>query len=210
MVVKVATYDIAYNTKVAGLRGAVAATRREVRSMPVNSHTRNEFLRFRKPWEPGQAKLILIAESPPASGKYFYKDGRVTEPLFAALMKEIGIRPPSKEIGLERFRQLGVVLLDATYTPINAMRPKQRNEQILADYPNLLTDLRSVTDGRLVPIVLIKANVCVLLEAPLLRDGFNVRNAGTKVFFPSSGRQSEFSKQFRATVEPLGLELAMY
>src|ERR1039458_10743531 len=33
---------------------------------------RSEYLSFRRKFEPATVKLVIVAESPPASGKYFY------------------------------------------------------------------------------------------------------------------------------------------
>ena len=51
-----------------------------------------------------------------------------------------------------------------------------------------------------IPLVLIKANVCKLLEPKLNKDGFKVLNKGATVFFPASGNQGFFDKQFREIV----------
>jgi hypothetical protein len=51
------------------------------------------------------------------------------------------------------------------------------------------------------PLILLKANVCRLLERQLSIDGFNVLNSGRVVYFPSTGRQKEFHRQFRAILK---------
>jgi hypothetical protein len=62
---------------------------------------------------------VTIAESPPASGKYFYDPtGATSEWLFAALMKQIGFSPSNKEEGLREFQRRGWILIDATYEPV--------------------------------------------------------------------------------------------
>jgi hypothetical protein len=33
---------------------------------------RGDYLNFRRKFEPENVKLVIVAESPPASGKYFY------------------------------------------------------------------------------------------------------------------------------------------
>ena len=55
---------------------------------------RSEYLDLRRRFEPASATLVIVAESPPVSGMYFYNPaGKVTEPLFAAIMKHLGVRP---------------------------------------------------------------------------------------------------------------------
>ncbi len=49
---------------------------------------RSDYLSLRRAFEP---MGVIVAESPPISGKYFYDpDGEVSEPLFNALMKQFG------------------------------------------------------------------------------------------------------------------------
>ena len=50
-------------------------------------------------------------------------------------------------------------------------------------------------------MILIKENVCRLLEARLREDGFNVLNSGRVIYFPSHKRQNDFHRQFAAVVE---------
>lgn len=66
------------------------------------------------------------------------------------------------------------------------------------DYPLLCDDLKGPLKDRAVPLILIKANVCRVLERKLLDDGFNVINRGRKIYFPGSGRQTQFQQQFNA------------
>ena len=56
--------------------------------------------------------------------------------------------------------------------------------------------------NRSTPLVLIKANVCRILEPLLSKDGFSVLNGGRAVYFPSNGRQMEFKKQFSDVLSP--------
>jgi hypothetical protein len=161
--------------------------------------TRSEYLSLRDQYRPETIKLLLVAESPPASGRYFYNPaGALTEPLFAALMREIGASPATKHDGLLAFQVSGWLLVDATYEPVNSYGSKQRDAVISRDYELLREDLFRLLPERTVPIILIKANVCRLLEPRLTGDGFNVLNGGRPVYFPSTGRQGEFRDQFGA------------
>jgi hypothetical protein len=157
---------------------------------------RSEYLSFRRKFEPASVKLVIVAESPPSSGKYFYNsEGTVGEPLFAALMRQLRCAPTSKESGLREFQKRGWVLIDATYEPVN-VAGKDRNSVITRDYNQLRDDLAAMLPHRSVPIILVKANVCRLLEPRLTKDRFNVLNRGRVVYFPSTGRQKDFQRQF--------------
>ena len=157
---------------------------------------RSEYLFLRRKFEPSSIKLVMIAESPPSSGKYFYNpDGAISEPLFAALMLQLRFSPTSKEAGLREFQKKGWVLVDATYEPVS-VDGKDRDRVITRDYHLLRDDLAAMLPDRSVPIVLVKANICRVLDRPLMNDGFNVLNRGAVVFFPSTGRQKDFQRQF--------------
>jgi hypothetical protein len=165
--------------------------------------TKDDYLAFRRKYEPTTVKLVVVAESPPKSGLYFYNpEGKTSEPLFTALMQQIGCRPRTKEEGLREFQRQGWVLVDATYEPVDGIHnKKKRNEVIDRDYPLLVADLNRMVPNKSVPIVLVKANVCAVLERRLTADGFNVLNNGQSVSFPSTGRQKEFHVQFSAIMK---------
>ena len=159
------------------------------------------YLAFRRQYQPAAPRLIIVAESPPVSGKYFYNpDGVVTEPLFSAVMQQIGEKPPSKQLGLRRLQEAGWLLVDATYEPVNGYRDSKKDLVIVRDYPDLLDDLTSLSPDRSVPIVLIKVNVCRILESRLSKDGFGVINCGKEIPFPSSGQQGKFRAAFSDVV----------
>ena len=171
-----------------------------------SGRTRDEYLALRRAYEPETFNVIIVAESPPASGKYFYDpDGAASEPLFAALMKALKVVPETKAVGLRAFQQRGWALVDATYEPVNKLSDSGRNAVILRDYPALRDDLATLTKPRSVPIILIKANVCRLLESRLVEDGFHVLNDGQVVYFPANGRQGDFHRQFGAVLRSAGI-----
>jgi hypothetical protein len=123
----------------------------------------------------------------------------VSEPLFSAMMKDIiGIKPRSKDEGLREFSSRGFLLIDATYTPVNHdhLSDRERNKRILDDLPVLVDELRGYV-GPGTGVVLVKANVCMLLEPILTAHGFPILNRGRTIPFPSNGRQSEFREAVR-------------
>jgi hypothetical protein len=114
-------------------------------------------------------------------------------------MQRIGVKPRSKDEGLRSFHQKEWLLAYATYEPVNvdAYKKVEREwDHHACDYPLLRDDLLSLTPDRSVPIIVIKSNVCELLDPALSSDGFNVLNRGRKIFFPSNGRQTDFHRQF--------------
>jgi hypothetical protein len=167
--------------------------------------SRAEYLQFRAPYLPEDRKIVFVLESPPKSGLYFYNpQGRVSEPLFNAMMKDIvGIKPTSKDEGLREFASRGYLLIDATYTPVNHdyLSQRERNQRILDDLPVLVEELRRYVASD-TGVVLVKANVCTLLEPVLTAHGFPILNRGRTIPFPSTGQQNRFREAVR---EVLGL-----
>jgi hypothetical protein len=157
--------------------------------------TKAEYLRFRDQYIPTITRFVFVLESPPASGRYFYNaEGPLSEPLFRAMMRDVlKITPTSKEMGLKEFAARGLFLVDATYTPVNHLSEQQRGATILRDFP-LLEEALHQYAGPQTGIVLVKANVCRLLEKKLVVAGFKVLNRGTVIPFPSSGQQTNFTE----------------
>jgi hypothetical protein len=170
---------------------------------------RSYYLDLRRKFEPSSVKLVIVAESPPSSGNYFYDpSGKVSEHLFSALMKQLGIEPNTKSEGLREFQKRGWVLVDATYEQVNKYDDHGRDLVIDRDHDKLVSDLKQLlaSGWREIRLVLIKKNVCKLLDPKLKDGGFNVLNKGRIVVFPFPGRnQRDFDRQFRKIVHGEGL-----
>jgi hypothetical protein len=162
---------------------------------------RSAYINLRRRYEPKRIRLVIIAESPSASGLYFYdQTGAPSEPLFAALMKQLDpsqFRRATKEVGLREFQRRGWLLVDATYEPVNKLDRSSAARMIERDYPLLRDDLVTLTPDRSVPLVLIKKNICKVLEPKLTRDGFRVLNRGCLIPFPASGQQKKIPRTIR-------------
>jgi len=122
------------------------------------------------------------------------------------MMKQLDFKCSEKLDGLEHFKQRGWVLVDATYEPVDGSSDSVRAAIIRRDYEQLCCDLRGLTPDRSAHLVLVKTNVCQILE-PMLRDEFKVLNRGTVIPFPSNGWQTprsdgrkSFYEQFAAVV----------
>ena len=83
------------------------------------------------------------------------------------------------------------------------------NAPIVGGYQSLREDLARLSPDRFVPLILIKENVCRLLEARLREDGFNVLNAGQSTFQAMGARDHYVSSATRrresAKAEMIGL-----
>ena len=165
------------------------------------------YLTLQKKYHPQDLKLIFILESPPISGLYFYDcSGKTSEPLFNELMKLFKINAKNKEEGLREFQNRGYLLIDSTYKQINDLRGKDRDNEILDDYVLLVEDLKEINPTKSIPLILVKANVCKLLENPLTREGFRVLNDGVVIPFPSTGQQKRFHSKVLDVLTTEGIE----
>ena len=123
-------------------------------------------------------------------------------------MEQLQYMPTSKENGLVAFQKRGWILIDATYEPVNRLSEKEADKIIVRDYPLLRDDLANLLSDRSAPVALLKANVCRLLDPLLTQDGFSVLNKGRAIYFPGTGRQRDFRRQFCAILKLANLELA--
>jgi hypothetical protein len=155
--------------------------------------TRRQYVALRNRFVPKEVKIVFIRESPPASGKYFYNPaGSTKEPLFRAMMGDVlGINPLEKKEGLRQFAGKGYFLIDSTYTLVNALNDKKADDIIEHNFDLLIRDLTQYA-GTGTGIVLVKANVCRLLEPKLAATGFNILNHGEIIPFPGTGQQGNF------------------
>ncbi|MBL4701794.1 MAG: hypothetical protein JKX85_11120 [Phycisphaeraceae bacterium] len=160
----------------------------------LNLHTREYYHNLRNKYSPSDLKTVFVLESPPVSGKYFYDlEGEVGEPLFRAMMQLLKVEPQTKAEGLDIFQNAGCIIVDATYTPVNDLKDSIRSQTILNSYQALVEDLRKVCGNSKPDIILVKANICRLLEPKLASDGFKIKNQGAVVPFPSTGQQGNFA-----------------
>ncbi len=58
-----------------------------------------------------------------------------------------------------------------------------------------------------IPIILLKTNVCKILDPKLTEDGFNVINRGRAIPFPSTCQQTKSKQEFVAVLEKAGVTL---
>ncbi|KND47416.1 MAG: hypothetical protein AB199_03230 [Parcubacteria bacterium C7867-004] len=162
-----------------------------------------EYIRLRNAYLPKKLSTVFILESPPEGHGYFYDtNGKVSEVLFRAYMKLLGITPSSKPEGLEALAAKGWILVNPIYTHVNKLPDKEADAMILANYPVFIADLKNLLGtGHNTPIILVKSNIVRLLEAPLLADGFTVLNKGQLVPFPLHYHAAAFDERVRSLLQ---------
>ncbi len=118
------------------------------------------------------------------------------------------IEPSTKEAGLVALRHAGIVLLDATYTPLNDGRSdRAKRETIRHDFPKLLKLLRTTIKRKGTPILIVKPNVYREIGPLLEEQEYNVINRGFAVPFPSNGHQGCFAAVVHFLLRDAGWKL---
>jgi hypothetical protein len=151
-------------------------------------------------------KYLLIAESPPVSEddrvRFFYNPKQKKRDfLFRSVMHvifldfETNYRNGDKQKYLQRFKELGFYLIDATDTPINKLTEKEKSKTIESESENKIKAIKRLISKQ-TPIFLIKKNVFNILYPKLKKLGYNVVH-DEFLPFPSSGQQSRFKKKFK-------------
>ena len=147
--------------------------------------TDDEGLRAR--FKPKQVRLLLVGESRPVGGTFFYHgDSRLFKRSRDAFETYYG--PSADESAfLERFKSLGCFLIDLCDEPVNGMSPRERRERHVAGEGPLAAKFKAQKP---------KAVVVVIKR---IADSVNLAMANAKLAvpkfilpFPSQGHDREY------------------
>ncbi len=154
------------------------------------------FNRARRKYRPRKIRLLLIAESPPSSGGFFYFPTTIgKDHLFRETMKALDLWPENepmpkgvdKRSMLRRFQSMGLYLLDACAFPVDKMRPMKRRGAVMQQMPRLIDD---VIDADPLHIFVVKSSIFKPVIIALRESGLRSRILNTgPVPFPSHGNQ---------------------
>ena len=150
--------------------------------------------RLRRRYRPARIRLLFIGESPPASGRFFY---RQDSGLYRAIRDTFRLVDPSvtDDTFLEIFQNSGCYLIDACAGPVDHLDARARRAACLACEPALARTIRQLEPAAIV----------TLLKS--IRD--NVRRAaadagwhGPILELPYPGRWISYRKIFRERLVP--------
>ena len=170
------------------------AAEAEVRRPPdVRSTTEVRQERARRRHRPRRVQVLVVAESPPASGRFFYHGDsglyRAVRDAFTAAQP-----PQNGQSFLESFRRSGWYLVDLCSTPVNHLDRHARITAHDRGVPRLARTVR-----RLHPRAIV---VVVRMVGPRVRRAIQLADwTGTYVELPYPGRwaaaRRDFAAQFR-------------
>lgn len=108
--------------------------------------------RLRRRYRPAHIRLLLIGESPPASGRFFY---RRDSGLYRAIRDAFRTVDPSitDDTFLETFRRSGCYLIDACADPVDALDARSRRDACLESEPALSRKIRQLHPAAIVTLV---------------------------------------------------------
>jgi hypothetical protein len=162
-----------------------------------------DFESMRQRYKPEIIKFLFIAEAPTKKKKFFYYDGinQTVSPLFREIMKVVypsdysNIKDVRQQKGkfLERFKNDGFYLIDASNKPMIDNCKSKKKKQIKESLPSLIERVKGLI-SKDTNIILISKTVYDICYESLRAEGFNVINKET-IPFPSHGWQKEFRRK---------------
>lgn len=165
----------------------------------------------RQKYKPNVIKFLLIAEAPPPpeSKRFFYfPDVKIHDHLFLETMKAVyqcddtkSIRRQKRKL-LERFKNDGFYLIDASDESIKDKSQSGKEKQIRESLPALIEKVRSLVSED-TKIILISKTVYKVCFEELKLKGFNVINK-CSIPFPCSGQQKRFREKLSSLLNEYG------
>src|SRR3989441_6618447 len=165
------------------------------------------FSRARRKYRPRKVRLLLIAESPPSSGGFFYFPMTIgKDHLFRETMKALKFWPEDepmrrgvdKRSMLRRFQSMGLYLLDTCVFPVDKLRPSERGKAVLGQTPRLIND---VIKANPLNIFIVKSSIFNPVSIALREASLMTRVLNTKpVPFPSHGNQRIYRSMLRRAI----------
>jgi len=107
---------------------------------------------LRRSYRPRRVRLLLVGESPPAGGTFFYHEEKnlLSTSTACAFKGAYGIEFEDNASFLRFFQSRGCYLEDLSLKPVNTMRPRERERELQASVPSLSRRIR-----RLGPVVVV-------------------------------------------------------
>lgn len=150
---------------------------------------------LRASYRPSKIKVLLVGESAPAGGAFFYKQsGQVHSQFRQALAPHTGDHPTF----IEAFQQAGFYLDDLVLEPVNWLSRSERKAIHAASVPSLASRLR---EYKAPLVVAFMKGIAQPVKAAIAASGTSCQFE--VVPFPGNGRQGEFRSAMTAIMPKL-------
>lgn len=144
---------------------------------------------------PRRITTLFVAESPPASGTFFYYgNGHLGRYLQRAIEDVM----PGDGGFLERFKSYGWYLDDLVPTPVNHLTSRERTATHLGAAPDLQ---RRIAEYRPLAIVCLLKSISVIVRIAATGAGFD--GQFFEVPYPGNGQQRRFHQQMMEIIPKL-------
>jgi hypothetical protein len=164
-------------------------------SVPGNdTKERRQRERLRRTFRPARLRLLFIGESPPASGRFFY---RCNSGLYRAMRDAFRMIDPSinDENFLAVFQATGCYLVDLCPVPVDHLDSESRQNVCRAS-----EELLSGEIARLRPAMI--ASLLRSIEGNVARAASRAHWRGPFIYLPYPGRWSGYRSAFVDTLTP--------
>jgi hypothetical protein len=168
---------------------------------------KKKYASARNKYRPDKISCLVIGESPPSSGGYFYLEKTIgKDHLFRETMRALEFWPNGRRMGkgydkrpmLSQFRSRGFFLIDTCELPVDKLQPKQRRIATVQGASTLPKRVRELDPRR---ILIVKKTVFNPVKQVLSDAGFGERILNTRPLpFPSHGNQRKFRLMMRRLV----------
>jgi hypothetical protein len=169
------------------------------RSVSLQMDDVEKYALARESYRPHHIRVLLVAESPPSSGGYFYFRRTIgKDHLFRETMKALGLWPHSKKMGkgidkapyLNQFMLEKFFLIDTCDLPVDKLPRKSRKLQIAKGASTLPARILDLDPSK---VLLVKKTVFGPARDSLRSAGLGHRILNRKpIPFPSHGHQATY------------------
>jgi hypothetical protein len=178
-----------------------------IASPSIPRFTVADYSQARRNYEPEKIRVLLVAESPPSSGGYFYFNKTIgKDHLFRETMKALHFWPRNKSMRsgidktpmLKKFQSEGFFLIDTCELPVDRLSPKERMIAIHREANGLASRTRRLNPTY---VVVVKKTVYHSVRDAFIREGLDGKILNKKpLYFPSHGNQAKFRTTLRRLI----------
>ena len=108
---------------------------------------------LRESYRPDSVRVLLVGESAPAHGAFFYRESAMTTITARACEDALGVRFDSTEDFLRFFRDQGCYLEDLSPTPVDNLGRRERERALRESVPHLADRIRSLQPDVIVVVL---------------------------------------------------------
>jgi hypothetical protein len=145
---------------------------------------------IRQSFRPSQIRLLLVGESPPASGRFFYVKSAMTTYTARAFEKAHGTPFSGEKDFLQYFKACGCYLNDLSHAPVDNLAKGQRDRHLKASIDALAQRIPVMNPDILV--------IALKRIEPYVREAVHRSGRQLKVFilpFAGNGHQTKYVDQ---------------